>query len=100
MREKDKKKIAERRRKWTVALLILFLCLYIPSFYSWVRGGDIRTDIAKYGSIEDSINIEAYIIREEELLKAPFSGKCILNYNEGTKVPAGAKVLPYIKRCR
>lgn len=97
MQEKDKKKIAERRRKWTVALLILFLCLYIPSFYSWVRGGDIRTDIAKYGSIEDSINIEAYIIREEELLKAPFSGKCVLNYNEGAKVPAGAKVATIYK---
>lgn len=97
MQEKGKVKITQPKRKWTVILLILFLCLYIPSLYCWVKGEDIKTDIAKYGTIEDSVNVEAYIIREEELLRAPFSGKCVLNYSEGTKVPSGAKVATIYK---
>lgn len=71
--------------------------LYLPSFYSWVKGEHINTDIIKYGTIEDCVNTDAYLIRNEEQIRAPFTGKCVLNYSEGTKVPVGAKIITIYK---
>lgn len=92
-----KSKNIKNKKKWTLFMLLLFACLYIPSLYSWVQGEHIATDIIKHGTIEDFINVDAYLVRNEELIKAPFTGKCVLNYDEGTKVPAGANIITIYK---
>lgn len=73
-------------------LVILFLGIYIPSLVHWLSGNTTETEILRMGSIEDAITLEGYIIRDEEVLKTPFEGKCITTVSEGAKIPAGFKV--------
>jgi len=73
-------------------LAAVFLIVYIPSLFNWVFGNNINTDIIYPGSVEDSINTEACIIRDEEAITSPKSGVCIANAREGERVPAGFKI--------
>jgi len=66
--------------------ILIFLFLYVPSLLHWLFGRDITTDILRIGIVEDSINIDAYIIRDEVVFKAPFDGRYVPNAMEGEKV--------------
>ncbi|MCR4434284.1 MAG: HlyD family efflux transporter periplasmic adaptor subunit [Clostridiales bacterium] len=73
-------------------LVIMFLLIYMPSLVHWLWGKSVDTEILKMGTIEDVVSAEAYLVRDEEVLKTPFEGKCITGVKEGDKVPAGYKV--------
>lgn len=78
-------------------LIIVFLLLYVPSLINWVYGNQIGTQLIRMGSIEDSINTVGIIVRNEEVLKSSFSGKPILEVNEGAKVPTGFRIATVLK---
>ncbi len=69
-------------------LIIMFLLVYVPSLIHWVYGREINTDVIKIGTLEESVNSEAFFIRDEEVLKSSFEGTCIPEAEEGDKVPA------------
>lgn len=73
-------------------LIIVFLVIYIPSLLHWAYGNSVLTQLIRMGTIEDSINTEGYIIRDEEVLKSSVAGKCILEVNEGDKVPSNFRI--------
>lgn len=78
-------------------IVILFLVLYIPSLFHWVYGEKIETQILMEGVVEDIVPMEALIIREEEVIAAPFSGKCVLNTQSGNKIASGEAIATLIK---
>lgn len=70
-------------------MLFLFMLLYIPSLLNWLSGNSITRDIIRIGTIEESINANGIIIRDEELLKAPeIGGRYIAEIGEGERTPA------------
>ncbi|MCX8131968.1 MAG: hypothetical protein N3I35_17950 [Clostridia bacterium] len=79
-------------------LIIIFLLLYIPSVINWAYGDSIVTDIVRIGELEDSINTEAFIVRNEEVLESPFEGNCIPEIGEGEKVPAFSNIATVLKK--
>ncbi len=85
MGTKQKEK-ASKRIKLGSLLVMLFLLLYIPSVIMWAYGNNVSTDIVRMGEIEDSINTDAYIIRDEEVLNSPIDGKCIKSVLDGEKI--------------
>ncbi|HHW47038.1 MAG TPA: hypothetical protein GXX14_00260 [Clostridiaceae bacterium] len=87
-------KVKQLRKKSRLGgiFILIFLLLYVPSLLHWLFGRDITTDILRIGIVEDSINVDAYIIRDEEVFEAPFDGKFVPNAMEGEKVSAGAKI--------
>ena len=90
----------ERRKKNTKiggVLITAFLLLYVPSLIHWIYGNQVGTQLIRMGSIEDSISTVGIILRNEEILKSSFSGKCILEVNEGEKVPAGYRIATVLK---
>lgn len=89
---KRQKKEAKNGIRIGSFLAILFFMLYIPSFIYWVSGRTIPTDVIRMATIEDAINADGYIVRNEEVLKAPFEGKCIFEVKEGERAAANSKV--------
>ncbi len=73
-------------------LIIIFICLYIPSFLHWVTGQDISTDTIRIGVIEDSINVEACLFRTERVLISPFNGTIAPYVTEGERIAANGKI--------
>lgn len=89
MPEKNQRK----RIKTGIIIIILFLLLYIPSFIHWLSEDNITTDILRTGIIEDSVNAEGTIIRDEVLLNPPSAGgKLIPEISEGERIPAFFRV--------
>ncbi|NLL04482.1 MAG: hypothetical protein GX270_01535 [Clostridiaceae bacterium] len=86
------KSVATNRIKLGSILIVLFLLLYIPSLIFWVYGNNVSTDIVRMGDIQDSVNMQAIIVREEILLNSPIGGKCIKEINEGEKVKANDRI--------
>lgn len=86
----------ENKRKQRIKigsfLLMIFLLIYIPSLIHWIYGRDITTEILRYGTIEDSVNAEGMLVRDEEVLKSPFDGNCITTVNEGDKIAVRYRV--------
>lgn len=89
---KTKKKNNKRKFKKGKLLSVVFILVYIPSLVYWFFGNNIATDIIYAGVIEDSININALLVRDETVLKAPFSGEYIPQIEEGDKVSAYSTV--------
>ncbi len=70
-------------------LAIVVLVIYVPSFFHWILGSHtIATGAVQIGSIEYSINADAYLIRDEEVINSPFEGTYIPTINEGEKSPS------------
>jgi putative membrane fusion protein len=93
MKGKNKRK----KTKIISFIAIIFLLLYIPSFVHFIYGKNIITDLLRIGTIEDFINTDAYIIRDETTLAAPFSGKFIAEVSEGDKIPSNCRVATVLK---
>ncbi|MGI6778058.1 MAG: HlyD family efflux transporter periplasmic adaptor subunit [Acetivibrionales bacterium] len=94
MKTESKRKRSGIRR----IVLIFFLVIYIPSLIHWVYGKTVNTEILRMGTIEDSINTEGCIIRNERVLKSPFEGKYIPEVEEGGKVPANFRIASILKK--
>ncbi|RCX16818.1 putative membrane fusion protein [Anaerobacterium chartisolvens] len=73
-------------------LIIMFLLVYVPSLMHWVYGREINTDVIKIGTLEESVNSEAFFIRDEDVLKSSSDGICIPEAEEGNKIPANFSV--------
>lgn len=86
------KSVATNRIKLGSILIVLFLLLYIPSLIFWVYGKNVSTDIIRMGEIQDSVNMQAVIVRKEVVLNSPIGGKCIKEINEGEKVKAYGRI--------
>lgn len=70
-------------------MLFLFMLLYIPSLLNWLTGSGITRDIIRNGVIEEFINVNGILARDEELLKAPaFGGRYVAEIGEGERTPA------------
>ncbi|MCX7746662.1 MAG: hypothetical protein N2645_07215 [Clostridia bacterium] len=78
-------------------IVIVFLLIYIPSFIHWVYGTNISTDFIRMGNLEDSINENGYLIRDEEVLKSPYEGNFIKEVAEGERVSANGKIATVLK---
>lgn len=92
------KSVATNRIKLGSILIVLFLLLYVPSFIFWIYGKNVSTDIVRMGDIQDSINLEAVIIRDEVVLDSSIGGKCIREINEGEKVRAYDRVATVLNK--
>ena len=49
------------------------------------------------GEIEDSISTKGYIIRDETVIKAPYSGRYIKDVDEGEKIQANQRIATVLK---
>lgn len=87
----------DARTKAGITVLVIFLLMYVPSLLFWIRGENVETGIIKLGVIEDNMNTDGFIIRNEEVLKSTMAGSCILEVEEGDKVPANFRVATVIK---
>jgi len=80
-----------------IILAIAFILIYLPSVIHWVYGKGITKDLVRNGVIEDSVNSNGLIIRDEELLVSPFEGLFIPAVEEGEKVPVNFRVATVLK---
>ncbi|HHV95366.1 MAG TPA: hypothetical protein GXX37_02655 [Clostridiaceae bacterium] len=96
-RQLSKNRKLKRRRKITSLIIIAFIIIYIPSLFNWFYGDSVATAIIYNGKIEDSINTDALIVRNEILIEAPFDGEYIPLYEEGEKVSANSVIATVLK---
>lgn len=96
---KENKRKENKGKKYKIGsfILLMFLFLYIPSVLHWMSERNISTDILRMGTIEDSINADGIIIRNEKVYKSPFEGKYIPEAGEGEKVAAGSRIATVMK---
>lgn len=92
------KSVTTNRIKLGSVLIALFLLLYVPSFIFWVYGKNVSTDIIRNGDIQDSINLDAVIVRNEVVLNSPIGGKCIKEINGGEKVGANGRIATVLNK--
>ncbi|MBP5427371.1 MAG: hypothetical protein J6Y29_05740 [Clostridiales bacterium] len=78
-------------------MIALFLAVYIPSIYNLICGKTINVGFISIGDIEESINTRAYIIRDEILINAPFTGKYVSDVREGEKVQANQVIAQVLR---
>jgi len=87
----------KKSRKTTSFIVIAFIIIYIPSLFKWFYGDSIATAIIYNGKIEDAINTDAIIVRNEVLIEAPFDGEYIPLYEEGEKAAANSVIATVLK---
>jgi len=92
MANKNKRKSKRKNTRAGTVLFITFLLLYVPSLLHWIYGNDISTDYIRNGKVENYINANAVIIRDEKLVLSPVNGVYIPDVGEGDKVAAYFKV--------
>ncbi|MEN2776521.1 HlyD family efflux transporter periplasmic adaptor subunit [Acetivibrio clariflavus] len=90
--------VATKRIKLGSILIVLFLLLYVPSFIFWVYGKNVSTDIVRMGDIQDSINLDAVIVRSEVVLNSPIGGKCIKEIDEGEKIGTNGRIATVLNK--
>ena len=96
---KKPQKDTGKRLKIGSLLIFLFLLLYIPSLLNWLNGSNVTSDILRVGTIEESVNADCVVVRDEVLLEAPaYEGKYIPEISEGEKVPAFYRVATVLNK--
>ncbi len=87
------KKTAYKRITLGSLLAVIFMIFYIPSLLNWLSGTHTAQDVIRNGVIEEYIETQAVIIRDEELLSpSSIDGRYIAEINEGEKTAAYANV--------
>lgn len=97
-KEKVDKTKNKRKIRLAGVLLIFFSLLYVPSLFHWLYGNDISTDILRISLVEDIINVDGFIVRDEKVFLSPFDGKYIPNVYEGEKVAAKSEIAKVLKQ--
>ncbi len=82
--------------KFNKVVLVGILILYLWSLYTYLNT-PVKTEIVHYGTMEDSINTTAYVIRTENLLYSNVTGGFSPIAQEGERVSKGAKVATVYK---
>lgn len=91
--EPGKKSSALKRFTLGSLLMILFMLLYIPSLLNWLSGKQIARDVIRNGIIEEYIQSNAVIVRNEVLLEpSAIDGRCIVEIEEGERTPAFSQI--------
>ncbi len=96
-REKEENRI-NRRIRFGSAVILLFLLLYIPSFVFWIYGKNISIDILRMGEIEESVTVDALIVRNETVVNSPVDGIIIKNIEEGEKIRGGSTIATVLNK--
>jgi hypothetical protein len=96
--KKMKKKKTKGKIRFGTILTVIFMLIYVPSLVNWVYGKDISTGILRMGTLEDSVNIDAYIVRNEEVVKSQFEGIYIPEAVEGEKVCADYRIATVLRK--
>ena len=97
IKKRDKQKKSKSGAIVLIALMIIaVLFLLGPMAFKSVTGKISTTETLKSGTIEDSFNTNAIIIRSEEVYTSAISGTCIPIYKEGEQVPKGVAVASVI----
>ena len=95
---KKKKKLKKRNTSNLIyVMMALFLAVYIPSIYNIVCGKSINVGFISLGEIEESVNATAYIIRNENIVSAPFTGRYVSSVEEGDKLYNGQKIATVLR---
>ncbi|HHV98050.1 MAG TPA: hypothetical protein GXX36_00505 [Clostridiaceae bacterium] len=87
-----KKENKGKKFKISSFIITMFLLLYIPSVLHWITEKNVSTDYLRNGILEDSVNADGIIIRDETVYNSPFDGKYIPEVGEGEKVAAGGRI--------
>jgi len=90
-------KSPKKRNKALLIVLLVFVALYVPAFFHWVYGDKTEIAVLTQGSIEETIEAEGLIIREEEVINSPFTGRCVINIPQGEKAAAGEAIATLLK---
>jgi putative membrane fusion protein len=85
------KKTKKSKRRYGF-LFGLFLLAYLPSVFHWLSGGNVSIDRIRMGTVEESFNAKAVIIRDCITYEAEFNGICIPGIEDGEKVPSGYRI--------
>ena len=78
-------------------ILAVFLLIYLPSLLFLIYSNGVETDILKIGKIEEIQNIDGVFVRNEEIIKSPETGNCVMDAVEGEKVPASYRIATVVK---
>ncbi|MGE4284070.1 MAG: HlyD family efflux transporter periplasmic adaptor subunit [Clostridia bacterium] len=82
--------------KFIKIILAGVVLLYVWCLYVYINT-PVRTDIVKHGLLEDSENVNAYVIRQEKLMYSNVAGSFDAIIEEGERVAKGAKVATVYK---
>lgn len=74
-------------------ILIVAVIAYIGKIFINTIDGREKTTLVKYGDIVQFINADGYIIRNEMIIKSPFTGKIKKLLSSGVRVPKGTEVV-------
>ncbi|MFA6309322.1 MAG: HlyD family efflux transporter periplasmic adaptor subunit [Clostridia bacterium] len=73
----------------TMAIItIVFISLYLTALFIWSSQKTVATDFIQTGEIENSVNSDAYIVRDEVVIDSTLTGSYIPNAEDGDKVAA------------
>ena len=92
------KRVSGNRMRQVFLLIAVFMLIYIPSVYNWLNNANMATDILRNGSLVESINVDAIIIRNEDVILSFTDGTFIPSRSEGEKVAANAKIATVFTR--
>jgi len=94
---KTEEKSPKKKNRALVFVIFVFVALYIPSFFHWIYGDKIQTDMLTDGSIEETIEVEGLIIRDEVVINSPFTGRFVINVSSGEKAASGEAIATLLK---
>lgn len=95
--KKKKLKKSKNTSNLIYVMMALFLAVYIPAMYNLVCGKSINVGYISLGEIEEAVNEKGYIIRDEILIDAPFTGRYLTDVEEGEKVRANQKIATVLR---
>jgi len=78
-------------------ILVVFLLIYLPSLLYLMYSNGVDTDLLKIGKIEEIQNIDGVFVRNEEIIKSPDTGNCVMDTVEGEKIPAFYRIASVVK---
>ncbi|MBN2851906.1 MAG: hypothetical protein JXQ23_04135 [Clostridia bacterium] len=90
--------IVKRIKKIISILVIIFLCIYIPTIIILATSSKPDLDMLHNGEIKDSIKAEGLVLKEEQLFTASFNGLFAKGASEGEKVPAGYTIASIVQK--
>lgn len=90
-------KSPKKRNRALVIVVLAFVALYVPSFFHWVYGDKTEVAFLTQGSIEETVEAPGLIIRDEEVINSPFTGRCVINIQQGEKAASGEAIATLLK---